>query len=123
MQQQVAMRTNRMLIAELGGAVVAGFILCSRVGSAGFITKLAVGSAFRQRGIGSALMRRGIEELERPSRRSGASSMMLHVDPSRNSARRLYESFGFRELNFLPNYYSDNRDALLMRRHGMSQQG
>ena len=48
------------------GATLSGYLLFSRTGGCGLITKLAVGAAFRRRGIGSALLRRGIAELERP---------------------------------------------------------
>ena len=51
------------------GATLSGYLLFSRTGGCGLITKLAVGAAFRRRGIGSALLRRGIAELERPHRR------------------------------------------------------
>ena len=87
----------------------------------GLITKLAVSAAFRRRGIGSALLRRGIEELERPARRAAAAEIQLHVDPANAQAQRLYESFGFERMVLLPTYYSDSRDALLMRR--LSPQG
>jgi ribosomal protein S18 acetylase RimI-like enzyme len=98
------------------GATLSGYLLFSRTGGCGLITKLAVGAAFRRRGIGSALLRRGIAELERPHRRPPPSEIQLHVDPERTEARRLYEAFGFQRAALLAGYYSDNRDALLMRR-------
>lgn len=115
LQQQAALRTNGLLLAELG-STVAGFLLFARSGGAALITKLAVHSAFRRRGIGSALMRHGIAEIEGGARRAGPPQIMLHVDPSRANAVRLYESFGFRRSELLPRYYVDERDALVMRR-------
>jgi ribosomal protein S18 acetylase RimI-like enzyme len=115
MQQQAALRTSGLLLAEMGAAL-SGYLLFTRTGSAGLITKLAVSAAFRRRGVGSALLRRGIEELERPSRRLPPTEIQLHVDPARTEARRLYEAFGFERVTLLPGYYSDSRDALLMRR-------
>jgi len=116
MQQQAAMRTCGMLVAEVGLGI-AGFCLFSRTASSGLIAKLAVSSAFRRRGIGSSLLSHGITELEQPTRRgAGASEIMLHVDPSRSGACRMYESFGFVAIQHLPQYYTDGRDALLMRR-------
>jgi len=41
--------------------------------------------------------------------------ILLHVDPQRVGAVRMYERTGFRKLERLTNYYSDRRDALLMR--------
>jgi len=40
---------------------------------------------------------------------------MLHCDPTRISARRMYESSGFVEAQRLTAYYGDGRDALLMK--------
>ena len=115
MQQQASLRTSGLLLAEVG-ASVGGFLLFSRTGASGLITKLAVSPAFRRRGIGSALMRRGVEELERPTRKSFLHEIQLHVDPARTEARHLYESFGFKRQALLPAYYTDGRDCLLMRR-------
>ena len=116
MQQQTALRTSGLLIAELG-ATFAGYLLFSRSAGSGLITKLAVAVSARRRGGGSALLSHGIRELEQPARRTpGASEIMLHVDPERTGAQRLYEAFGFQKMALLPNYYSDARDALLMKR-------
>ena len=92
-----------------------GFLLYSRTADAGIIMKLAVGAAFRGRGVGRALLRCGISELRRPARRAPPPAIMLHVDPARTAARGLYESIGFQEEKHLCGYYSDGRDALLMR--------
>ena len=51
------------------------------------------------------------------------SEIQLHVDPANTSARSLYESFGFERVALLPQYYSDSRDALLMRRLTASHNG
>ena len=105
------------------GTTLSGYLLFSRSATAGLITKLAVSVAFRRCGIGSALLRRGIQELERPARRLAPSEIQLHVDPANTSARSLYESFGFERVALLPQYYSDSRDALLMRRLTASHNG
>jgi len=40
---------------------------------------------------------------------------MLHCDPTRIAARRMYESSGFVEAQRLRAYYGDGRDALVMK--------
>ena len=40
---------------------------------------------------------------------------MLHCDPTRIAARRMYESTGFVEAQRLRGYYGDGRDALVMK--------
>ena len=57
----------------------------------------------------------GIAELRRPLRRALPATIMLHCDPSRIGARKMYESSGFVEAQRLRAYYGDGRDALLMR--------
>ena len=98
------------------GTALSGYLLFTRTAGAGLITKLAVSAVFQRRGIGGALLRRGIQERERPSRRAAPAEIQLHVDPQNATARRLYESCGFEFVTLLPKYYSDSRDALLMRR-------
>ena len=116
LQQQAALRTGGLLIAEVGMHVV-GFCLISRSASSGLIAKLCVGSAFQRRGVGSSLLARGIAELEQPTRCGvGVNEIMLHVDPERTGACNLYRAFGFERMALLPQYYTDGRAALLMRR-------
>jgi ribosomal protein S18 acetylase RimI-like enzyme len=115
MQEQARLRTSGLLLAEFG-ATVSGYLLFSRFGASGLVTKLAVAAPFRRRGIASALLRRGIQELEKPTRKSYLHDIQLHVDPARPEARALYEAHGFTKQALLPAYYGDARDALLMRR-------
>ena len=115
MQEQARLRTSGLLLAEIG-ATVSGYLLFSRFGASGLVTKLAVAPPFRRRGIASALLRRGIQELEKPTRKSHLHDIQLHVDPARPEARALYEAHGFTKQALLPAYYGDARDALLMRR-------
>ena len=82
MQQHVTLRTSGLLIAEMS-AGVCGYLLFTRTGGTGLITKLAVSAAVRRQGVASSLLRRGIQELERPTRRAGATEIQLHVDPQR----------------------------------------
>ena len=112
------------LVADSDGQIVGGIMFSPATGRTADgeeVFGLALGPVavlpdFERRGIGSALLRRGIAELERPHRRPPPSEIQLHVDPERTEARRLYEAFGFQRAALLAGYYSDNRDALLMRR-------
>ena len=119
LQAFVLQRTNGLLVAEAQTRRV-GYCLFARSASSAFITKLAVGASFRGRGIGSSLVAAALHELVTATRRP-PTEVLLHVDPQRVEARRLYEKFGFRELERLSGYYPDHespfggRDALLMR--------
>jgi|EP00908_Phaeocystis_cordata_P015177 GNAT superfamily N-acetyltransferase len=99
---------TRALVATLGRALrLAGCCATPQL--------LLRKQAFRGRGVGTALLRCGISELRRPLRRAPPPAIMLHVDPSRIAARRMYESSGFVEERRLSSYYGDGRDALLMK--------
>ncbi|EOD22512.1 hypothetical protein EMIHUDRAFT_223196 [Emiliania huxleyi CCMP1516] len=114
----VLQRTNGMVVAEAPSRrAVLGFCLYSRAASSALITKVAVGAASRGRGVGSALVARALQEIVTSSRRP-PGEVLLHVDPERKGALRM---FGFEAAERLPGYYPDEhppyrgRDALLMR--------
>jgi len=115
----VLKRTNGLLVAEARARQL-GYCLYTRSASSALITKVAVGAAFARRGVGSALVARALHELVTTARLP-PEEVLLHVDPERTEARRLYEKFGFREQARLTGYYPDpgspfgGRDALLMR--------
>ena len=117
-------RTNGLVLAESEDHRVAGYLLFAKAAAIGLITKVAVGAAFQGRGIGTALMQRGIDAIIGVSRRTDC--IQLHVDPARASAVRLYERCGFQVASRLPGYYRSGpaaeaakfeaRDALLMQK-------
>lgn len=75
------------------------------------LTSIAVGEAYRRRGIGQGLMVAAFEvALERD-----AVFMTLEVRASNAEAQSLYEKFGFRRVGVRRGYYTDDReDAYLM---------
>mmetsp|Transcript_30192 Transcript_30192/g.51581 ORF Transcript_30192/g.51581 Transcript_30192/m.51581 type:complete len:140 (-) Transcript_30192:197-616(-) len=115
MTHQASLRTAGLIVAEAGGAV-AGFLFFSRSAEACTITKLAVAPSCRRQGVGGELIERGVAEILE-CRRSPRSrtEIMLHVDPTRRSACRLYERHGFVQHELLRNYYDGARDAVVMR--------
>lgn len=76
----------------------------------GDITNVAVLPEFRRQGIGGRLMKRMIEY----GRSRGMSRLTLEVRESNTPARRLYESFGFRQAGSRRNYYSDNQETAVI---------
>lgn len=100
------------IVAEDGESIV-GFILgvVERAYEARILI-LAVDEDYRQRGIGSELVRLFLERF----RRSGVRRVKLEVRVSNVPAIRLYERLGFERKKVLPAYYADGEDAYLMSR-------
>ena len=76
----------------------------------GHIMNLAIDPAFRRRGLGSFLLREGMQYLQE----LGADCVELEVRVSNDSAIRLYEKYGFRLEERFPDYYGHGEDAYLM---------
>lgn len=77
------------------------------------INNIAVDPEHRRRGHARALLVRSLER----ATGAGCDRAILEVRPSNESAKRLYASFGFREVGRRKQYYEDNgEDAILMAR-------
>ena len=75
------------------------------------ITNVAVAPEYRNRGVGTRLLRKLIFE----AKKRGAARMTLEVRPSNASAIALYKKFGFQDFGRRPHYYIDNNeDAIIM---------
>ena len=68
--------------------------------------KIMVHSDCRGAGIGSELMRTGLEQATAP--------VLLTVDPSNHAAVALYEHFGFNVRTRIDGYYRPHEDRLIM---------
>ena len=98
-------------VAENGAAPV-GYIVGRSVVDEGEILNLGVTLAARRRGIGTALVRRLLDEFSR----RGVVSAFLEVRESNTAAQRLYESFGFAAVGRRARYYQrPMEDAVVLR--------
>ncbi|HET7443728.1 MAG TPA: GNAT family N-acetyltransferase [Solirubrobacterales bacterium] len=93
-----SLRGGRVFVAEEGGAVV-GVVVFLPPGVAAWtgeneaaLTRLAVTTTARGRGVGRALAERCGEEAEA----AGAGAIVLWSRPYQTPAHRLYESLGYR---------------------------
>jgi [ribosomal protein S18]-alanine N-acetyltransferase len=69
---------------------------------------------WQRRGLGRALLTRVIDEMGT----AGAASLLLTVEPDNQGALKLYRGFGFRRLDFIPDFYGPGEDRLLLRYDG-----
>ncbi|HEU4526053.1 MAG TPA: ribosomal protein S18-alanine N-acetyltransferase [Gemmatimonadales bacterium] len=99
------------LVAE-GARGPAGYLIGREAGGSGEILNLAVAPELRRRGLGGALLEKGLVEF----RRREASEVFLEVRESNRSAQALYLARGFRPVGQRAAYYRNPReDALVLR--------
>jgi [ribosomal protein S18]-alanine N-acetyltransferase len=109
-------------LAAVDGRTVRGYLVCSRYDVVWHIMNVAVDPDLQGRGIGSALIARLLDEVDRDS--GTTSRYTLEVRQSNTGAIRLYERFGFRAAGLRRRYYQDNgEDAVIMWRTPMTLQG
>lgn len=97
-------------VAEEAGCII-GYVGVWAVYDEGQITNVAVHKAYRQRGIGRAL----IEALLAFGRTKGLTNYFLEVRASNVAAQKLYTCCGFQVIGKRKNYYQKpTEDALLM---------
>ncbi|TXT55735.1 MAG: N-alpha-acetyltransferase [Candidatus Thorarchaeota archaeon] len=107
---------------------VAGYIMCriergvSSFGrlpvKKGHIVSIAVKHTHRRKGIGYALIKKGMEAMTE----YGVSEYFLEVRKSNEAAIGVYEKLGFSIKRVLKGYYRDGEDAYLMARKGIDEE-
>ncbi|MEM1689068.1 MAG: ribosomal protein S18-alanine N-acetyltransferase [Candidatus Hadarchaeales archaeon] len=100
------------LVAEFEGRIVGYIIAGIRWLSIGHILAIAVDPDYRNRGIGSALMK----EIFRRFRKHGVTLVRLEVRKSNVTAIKFYRTLGFVERFEVPFYYADGESAITMER-------
>ncbi|MFC6489938.1 GNAT family N-acetyltransferase [Nitratireductor sp. GCM10026969] len=98
------------------GAKPCGFVLARMAAGEAEILTLAVGHAYRRRGLGYMLMDAVLRHLHAER----AEALFLEVDETNHPAIALYRRLGFREVGRRPEYYEHKATgrtaALVMRR-------
>ncbi len=92
---------------------VAGYVGTQTVMGETDMMNIAVHPDYRRRHIAAGLLQRLLEDLQA----MGSHSLTLEVRASNESARRLYDSFGFSQVGLRRNYYHNPKeDALILRK-------
>jgi ribosomal-protein-alanine N-acetyltransferase len=110
----LASRSVRVWVLRHEGQVAADAIaLCRRApgGITARIYSLAVLPEHRGKAFGKAILGACLEDL----RSAEARRVLLEVGVDNASAASLYESFGFRKIGLIPDYYAPGLDAWKMR--------
>ncbi|BDC19132.1 ribosomal-protein-alanine N-acetyltransferase RimI [Acidianus sp. HS-5] len=77
----------------------------------GHVVSIAVLEAYRNRGIGTALLKASMKSMKEDY---GAEEVYLEVRVSNYPAISVYEKLGFTKVKVLKHYYADGEDAYLM---------
>ncbi len=99
------------IVAELNGIVigyVVGFMESEKTGR---IFSLAVHPKYRNRGIGSSLLKEIIDVIKK----NKANEIILEVRQSNIKAKKFYEKHGFYQFGIIKNYYGNGEDAFAMK--------
>jgi ribosomal-protein-alanine N-acetyltransferase len=99
-------------VIDCGGAIAGYGVLMVGVREA-HLLNLSVATDWQGQGLGRMLLERFV----RVARDSDAAQMFLEVRPSNAAARKLYATYGFREITVRRGYYPAGRgreDAILM---------
>lgn len=98
------------IVCEIDGCVV-GYAGLWSVFEDGYITNIAVSSEYRQRGIGTNLVKHLIKE----GARAGLRNFTLEVRKSNTEALLLYRKLMFKERGIRKNFYvKPTEDAVIM---------
>ncbi len=100
--------TDSFYVAEENGQII-GYVISSVRNGKGNIVSIAVLPEFRRKGIGSKLMEESLNFLLKK-----VDYVELQVRVSNEEAIGFYRKLGFEEAGFIPNYYLDGEDALIM---------
>jgi ribosomal-protein-alanine N-acetyltransferase len=100
---------RRILIARSYQPV--GVISFGVIGELADLNRLVVAPAHRRRGIGTRLVRAGLDVV----RAAGAKAATLEVDYTNEPAIALYQRLGFEQLTVRDDYYGPGRPALILK--------
>ena len=100
------------------GGRVAGFLVARRVApDESELLNLVVAPEFRRKGLARALLQELLSAPATPGQAKACptkSSLYLEVRESNQSARNLYKSMGFQEVNIRPEYYQAPPEAAIV---------
>jgi [ribosomal protein S18]-alanine N-acetyltransferase len=100
------------VIAARDGRRLAGFGIMQYLDAHAHLNLLAVGPAYRGRGLGREL----VEWLEACARTAGIFEVRLELRAGNDRARAFYEVLGYSVAGHVPAYYAGTEDACRMRR-------
>ncbi|HEY9204398.1 MAG TPA: ribosomal protein S18-alanine N-acetyltransferase [Candidatus Methanoperedens sp.] len=102
--------SDSFIVAQINGLLVGYIVGFQASEETGRIFSFAVSLPYRNRGIGSALLK----EIINIFTKAGVLRIILEVRSGNASAIRFYERHGFHKVGVAENYYNDGESAVLM---------
>lgn len=94
-------------------SVIVGYIVGRVEGVRAHLITIAVDKGYRGRGIGRYMLKCFIDyTLDR-----GVKTIYLEVSTKRREAINFYKRHGFKEKGYIPRYYTDGSDAIVMEKN------
>jgi len=90
LEQQIKLDQVIFLVAEIKGKII-GTVLATHDGRKGWINRLAVHPAARRQGLGTQLVKRAEEELEK----RGLSLLAAVIEEDNSASRQLFVRLGY----------------------------
>jgi ribosomal-protein-alanine N-acetyltransferase len=90
------------------GAIV-GYCVASEDANSAHLVSIGVLLEYRRRGVGTALLQKLLASLN-----PRVKELWLEVKQSNSEAVMLYKELGFKQVDFIENYYEDGSTALKM---------
>jgi ribosomal-protein-alanine N-acetyltransferase len=106
---------ERRTVLVARGHQTVGVISLQTVGTAADLHRLVVAPRARRHGVGSALVRAGIEAV----RHLGARTLMLEVGYENEPAIALYQLMGFEQRAAREDYYGPGQHALILKMYDL----
>jgi [ribosomal protein S18]-alanine N-acetyltransferase len=109
--RNIVAKTSENSLSGNSIAEIAGYMTCWLIAGEMHVQRIATRKNLRESGIASKMM----EEMIRRCAKEGCTWCTLEVGRSNESARNLYEKYGFTIQGVRPLYYVErNEDALIM---------
>lgn len=104
-------RTRHYVVAEAPGGEIVGYAGLAAAGGQADVQTIGVRADRRRSGVGALLLTELLDEAVRRN----SEAVFLEVRADNDTARRLYERFGFAEVGVRKRYYQpSNVDAVVM---------
>ena len=101
--------SDLFFIAEVSG-FLAGYVISTIQAQKGLVVSIAVVPEYRCRKIGKSLVDFTFDNL----RSRGVQEVALHVRKTDTQSVSFWEKMGFHPIRTIPNFYSDNAEAIHM---------